>query len=501
MSKKPNIIYFLWDHHAFYGYGEMAGGPKIIRPNSERIARQGVEFTKAYTACPLCCPARRTMLTGLYPHNHGEIKNGTNHKYDRETYLEKLKDVGYNLFYIGKWHAGRGTAHQFGCEGFNYNGYGNPYLTPEYKDYLKEIDLPPFEVRIKHSFLDPNESYNKTLKIYEGELHMPEFSSLSEHAVGIMTTPKETHEAFFLAHLARKRLEAISISKDPSPFHLRIDFWGPHQPYYVPKEYYDIYNPKAIPELPSFRDDLGNKPNIYRSNHDSKISNNGELIIPNPLDWKIWQEVLACNYAHQTLIDDAMGIILDKIEELGFMENSMIILSSDHGDAVGSYGGNFDKDAYMPETMVHIPFMISFPEIITKGSKSDKLVSNIDLAPTILDAAGTNFSDPIDGISLLSLFKGENPDWREELMVQTHGHYIKHLGRAVLHDRYKYIFNEDDMDELYDLTSDPHELDNLINNPKFDEILKTMKQKLKILRNNANDDITKRMIKGKRLKK
>ena len=190
MSKKPNIIYLLWDHHAFYGHGEMIGGPKIIRPNSERIARQGVEFTKAYTACPLCCPARRTMLTGLYPHNHGEIKNETNHKYDRETYLEKLKEVGYNLFYIGKWHAGRGTAHQFGCEGFNYTGYGNPYLTPEYQAYLKEKDLPPFEVRIKHSFLDPNEPYNQTLKIYEGELHKPEFSSLSEHAVGIMTTPK-----------------------------------------------------------------------------------------------------------------------------------------------------------------------------------------------------------------------------------------------------------------------------------------------------------------------
>ena len=501
MSKRPNIIYLLWDHHAYYDHGESVEGPKILRPNSERIAKLGVEFTRAYTACPLCCPARRTMLTGLYPHNHGEIKNDTNHKYDREVYLEKLKEVGYKLFYIGKWHAGRGTAHQFGCEGFNYKGYGNPYLTPEYQAYLKEKDLPPFEVRIMHSFLDPDEPYNQALKIYEGELHKPEFLSLSEHAVGIMTTPKETHEAFFLAHLACRRLESLAESGNSSPFHLRIDFWGPHQPYYVPQEYYDMYDPKAIPELPSFRDDLNNKPRIYRCNHDSKISEKGKLITPNPLDWEIWQEVLACNYAHQTLVDAAMGLILDKLEELGFSENTMLILSSDHGDAVGSYGGHFDKDAYMPETMIRVPFIISYPEVIPKNIKSDKLVSNIDLAPTILDAAGTNFSDPVDGVNLLSLFKEKMPEWREELMVQTHGHYIEHLGRAVLYDRYKYIFNEGDMDELYDLTSDPHELNNLINIPKYDNILKIMKEKLHKLRIKAEDNITKSMIKGRRLKK
>ncbi|MBD3215503.1 MAG: sulfatase-like hydrolase/transferase, partial [Candidatus Lokiarchaeota archaeon] len=108
MTPKPNLVYILNDHHAYYGHGKKVNGPEIKRPNLNRLANEGVKFTRAYTACPLCGPARRTMLTGLFPHNHGEIKNETNHKYDRELYLERLKKEDYELFYFGKWHAGRG---------------------------------------------------------------------------------------------------------------------------------------------------------------------------------------------------------------------------------------------------------------------------------------------------------------------------------------------------------------------------------------------------------
>ena len=501
MSEKPNIVYILWDHHAYHGHGEMVGGPKILRPNSERIARQGVEFTRAYTACPLCCPARRTMLTGLYPHNHGEIKNDTNHKYDTEVYLTKLRSAGYRNYYIGKWHAGKGTAHQFGCEGFNYNGYGNPLITPEYQEYLKDMNLPPFQVRINHSFVHPNGPFNKTLKIYEGELHSPDFVMMSEHATGIMTTPKETHEAFFLAYLACKRLENIANSNDSSPFHLRLDFWGPHQPYYVPQEYYDKYDPKSISELPSFNSNLENKPKIYKRNFDYPISKNGKLIYPNPYSWDIWQEVLACNYAQQTLVDEAMGLVIDKLDELNLSDNTMCILSSDHGDSVASHGGHFDKDAFMPEEMIKIPFIMRYPGIIPEGIKNDKLVSNLDLAPTILDAAETHFDESIDGRSILPLFREESPAWRTHLMTQTHGHYTTHLGRALITDQYKYIYNENDMDELYDLKNDTFEMNNLINNENYSEILKTMKTKLQAERTRVHDDITKRMIIGRRLKR
>ena len=290
MSKKPNIIYILNDHQAYYNHGEMVGGPKIQRPNIERLAREGIKFTRAYTACPLCGPARRTMLTGLFPHNHGEIKNETNHKYDRELYLTTLANASYKNYYFGKWHAGRGTALDFQCEGFSCRAYGNPYITPEYKKYIKKRKLPYFQVRIQHSFMDPKSNFTKVHGIKKGELHSPKFANLSTHSTGIMTTPKETHEAVFIANLACDKLREITESGNSKPFHMRIDFWGPHQPYFAPQEYLDLYNPRDIPELPSFNENLKDKPKIYKSNHDFPISENGQLIYPNPLPWEnVWQ--------------------------------------------------------------------------------------------------------------------------------------------------------------------------------------------------------------------
>ncbi|MEJ2279161.1 MAG: sulfatase-like hydrolase/transferase [Candidatus Lokiarchaeota archaeon] len=127
MKKKPNILFILEDHQAYYGHGELGNGPKIHRPNYERVASNGVEFINSYTCCPLCGPARRTILTGLYPHKHGEIKNESNEKYTHENYLQKLSEVGYHNFYFGKWHAGKGNALDFGCEGFSVSRYGNPW--------------------------------------------------------------------------------------------------------------------------------------------------------------------------------------------------------------------------------------------------------------------------------------------------------------------------------------------------------------------------------------
>ena len=501
LKKQPNIIYILNDHQAFYGHGEIAGGPKIHRPNINRLANEGIQFTRAYTACPLCGPARRTMLTGLFPHNHGEIKNETNHKYDKELYLTTLANAGYKNYYYGKWHAGRGTALDFQSEGFSCRAYGNPYITPEYKEYITKHSLPNFQVKIQHSFIEPESNYAKALGIKKGHLHSPKFAALSTHTTGVMTTPKETHEAFFLASLACSKLREIAEGGNSKPFHMRVDFWGPHQPYYATQEYLDLYDYKDIPELPSFNDNLESKPNIYKSNHDYPISKNGQLIYPNPLPWEdVWQKVLALNYAQQTLVDAAGGMVLDTLEEVGLTEDTMIIWSLDHGDSVGSYGGHFDKDAFMPEVMVHVPMAIRYPDVIPAGQVCDKLVSNIDLAPTILDAAGTSFNEAIDGQSLLPLCRQQDLEWREDLMCETHGHYINHLGRLVVTDRYKYVWNDGDMDELYDLKEDPFELKNLISSTEYANVLKDMKTRLAKWRQKTGDIVTKDMIKGKWLR-
>jgi arylsulfatase A-like enzyme len=499
---KPNIVFILNDHQAFYGHGEMAGGPKIQRPNFEKLASEGVEFTRAYTCCPLCAPARRSMLNGVFPHKHKEYTNMSFHEFEYETYLEKLAKEGYKNYYYGKWHAGPGTALDHQCEGFNYRDFNNPYTKPEYKEYLEKNNLPQFEVRIKHNFMDSkNNLWGKIgIKVKVGELHKVEGDACNEHCTGVMTTPKETHEAFFLAELACEKLRELAKSGNEEPFHLRVDFWGPHQPYYATQEFIDLYPPETIPEYPNFSDDLKNKPKVYKAEYNHPLHKTGRLIIPNPLPWSVWQEVCAINYAQQTLIDEAAGLILDTLKELGLSDNTFVIWTSDHGDGLACHGGHFDKDSYMPEEMMRIPMTIKFPGKITAGLKSDKLVSNIDLAPTFLDLAGASFSHEVDGRSLLSLITQENAEWEEDLMCGTQGHFTAHLGRVVYTDRYKYIWNDRDKDELYDLEEDPFELNNLIKDDNYVEILTDLKSRLEKWRKKTSDTMTVRDVRRDRIR-
>ena len=502
MPQKPNIVYLLNDHQTYYLHGEVAGAPKIQKPNFEKLAAKGVEFIRSYTCCPLCAPARRTMLTGLFPHTHRELTNLSFHEFENETYLEKLAEVGYKNYYYGKWHAGPGTALDHECEGFSYPDYNNPYTKPEYAEYLKKYDLPHFEVRIQRSFSEPNSDFNRRLgiNIVPGELHKIEGAACTESATGIMTTPKESHEAFFLADLACERLRKIAQEGNKEPFHLRVDFWGPHQPYYATQEFLNLYPPESIPEYPNFRDDLQNKPKTYRSERNYPLNKLGKIIIPSPLPWSEWQKVLALCYAQQTLIDEAAGHILDTLDELGLSDNTLIIWTTDHGDSVACHGGHFDKDAYMPEEMMRVPIALSFPGVVPAGQKSEKLVSTIDVAPTILDAAGTSFTNPVHGQSILQICKNEDAEWREDLMCETNGHFSVHIGRMILKDQYKYVWNERDMDELYDLNKDPYEMNNLIDDEGHQEILVDMKTRLEKWRQKTKDDMTRRILRKDRVK-
>lgn len=502
MTQKPNIVFLLNDHQTFYGHGERVGGPKIIKPHFERLAKEGMEFTRAYTCCPLCAPARRSMLTGLFPHTHGELSNKSFNPFSNETYLDKLAEAGYKNYYFGKWHAGPGTAYDHRCEGFSYPGYNNPYTKAEYKKYLKENNLPHFQVRLQRSFNDPKTKYGKIhqSRIQSGELHSLDRATCNEHTVGIMGTPKETHEAFFLGHLACEKIKEIAKSETKEPFHLRVDFWGPHQPYFATQEYLDKYPPENIPELPSFRESLENKPSLYKFERNFPLHEGGKIIYPNPLPWSEWQKVLAMNYAQQTLIDEAGGLILDALDEFGFRDNTLVMWSTDHGDALGCHGGHFDKDTYMPEEMMRIPLAVRYPNVISAGQKSEKLVSNLDLPLTFLEVAGARFSNAVHGKSFLPICVNKNEEWREDLMCETNEHFTINIGRMIVTDQYKYISNDKDMDELYDLKNDPFELKNLVYDQKYKEVLIDMNNRLEKWRQKTNDKITRKTIRDERVR-
>jgi arylsulfatase A-like enzyme len=315
-----------------------------------------------------------------------------------------------------------------------------------------------------------------------------------------MGTPKETHEAFFLGHLACEKIKEIAKSETKEPFHLRVDFWGPHQPYFATQEYLDKYPPENIPELPSFRESLENKPSLYKFERNFPLHEGGKIIYPNPLPWSEWQKVLAMNYAQQTLIDEAGGLILDALDEFGFRDNTLVMWSTDHGDALGCHGGHFDKDTYMPEEMMRIPLAVRYPNVISAGQKSEKLVSNLDLPLTFLEVAGARFSNAVHGKSFLPICVNKNEEWREDLMCETNGHFTINIGRMIVTDQYKYISNDKDMDELYDLKNDPFELKNLVYDQKYKEVLIDMNNRLEKWRQKTNDKITRKTIGDERVR-
>ncbi len=475
----PNIVMLVNDHQAYYRHG-WDGGVRPLTPNFDRLASQGVLFQRAYAAAPLCGPARRTLLTGLYPHNHRNYHNYTDAPYEHELYLQLLAQAGYRNFYFGKWHAGPGTALDFGCQGFSDTDYGNPYITPTYHQYLQRHNLPPAEHLVERIFW--NETFASMFPdLQEGARYRCRQAWCGEHAVGLTLTPKETHESFFLANLACQALTELAANPAAGPFHLRVDFWGPHQPHFPTPQFADLYNPADIPEYGSFRDDLRLKPDLYFEDSNRPLADeNQRFRIPSPLPWSEWQKIIARAYAHITMVDAAGGLILEALERLGLAQNTLVIWTADHGDALASHGGRFDKGSYMTEEVIRVPLAMRYPGVIPPGSRSAALVCSTDLPPTVLQAAGIQFQTPVDGRSLLSLARGQADPKRADIMVETYGHgYGRyHVGRALLTERYKYCTYRGQLDELYDLQQDPYELNNLIHSPLHQDLLQQLRERL-----------------------
>ncbi len=488
MSKKPNILLLVNDHQAYYRHG-WDGGIKPLTPNLDRISNEGSLFNRAYTTTPLCSPSRRTMLTGLYPHNHHNYYNYTDSPYDHEIYLDLLAKEGYKNFYFGKWHAGPGTGLDFNCKGFSDTDYGNPYIHLSYKEYLKRNSLPQAQHHVIRHFW--NEAFRQQFpKLKDNTTYRCEYAWCGELAVGLTETPKETHESFFLANLACDALTDLAKNKDEKPFHISVNFWGPHHPHFPTSEFVNLYNSKDIIEYGSFSDTLIRKPQLFLHDFKKPLSDkNNHFRTPSPLSWEEWQQIIVLAYAHITMVDAAGGMIIDKLFDLGLDENTIVIWTADHGDGLASHGGQFDKGTYVTEEVMRVPLAVRWPEAISPHQIINEIICNIDLAPTILDMAGIKFTKPIDGQSWLPLLKNQKTSWREALLTESfgHGYGVHHIVRAIHSGEYKYIYNHGQINELYHLGNDQFELNNLVDDTNYKNILDEMILKLKELQADTGD--------------
>ena len=238
-----------------------------------------------------------------------------------------------------------------------------------------------------------------------------------------------------------------------SPFFIRWDSSEPHLPNIVPEPYASLYPPEAIAPWPSFPDPLSGKPYMQAQQR--------RTWGVDAWSWEDWAPVVARYLGEISLLDAQIGRVLDGLERLGLAENTLVVYSTDHGDLCGGHG-MVDKHYVMYDDVVHVPLIARWPGRIAAGSTCDAFVSHsIDLASTFCDAAGVRIPSTFRGQSLLPLFAGSQENGREDIFSVYHGNQFGLYSQRMVRDRrWKVVWNATAEDELYDLETDPGEVNN-----------------------------------------
>ncbi|MCI1983618.1 MAG: sulfatase-like hydrolase/transferase [Bifidobacteriaceae bacterium] len=464
-----NIITFMTDQHRIDTLGCM-GNVHAQTPNIDRLAAEGCLFNKGFTPSAICTPARSSMLTGKLPFKHQTLANPEwNIAYTAAlpvtawTYTQELRDHGYNVGMVGKYHCGTNLPDKFGCDDDTFWGAENPVANEQYVAWLKENNLPPVGAH----------------DIWRGELpgHRP------GHIIAArLEQPEEATFERFIADrsIARLRQYAADYKDSGKPFSLDVHFFGPHLPYFLPDEWFDLIDPNDVVLPPSFGDTLIGKPQVQENYavYWSTSSFNNEQ----------WKKLIAVYWGYVSMIDFEIGRILDVARELGLMDDTAMFFTADHGEFTGSHRLN-DKGPAMYDDIYRIPYIARIPGL-THGTECNEYVSLIDIPATVLDIAGLDTTKVEDGRSLALLAAGKPVNgWRKNIVCEFHGHHFPLQQRMVRTDDYKLIVSHESIDELYDLRQDPWELNNVYTAPAYDDVRRTLAAELYNQLHERGDDV------------
>ncbi|WP_159885638.1 sulfatase-like hydrolase/transferase [Paenibacillus puerhi] len=444
-GKRPNILVLITDQQRA---DTITSDTPCEMPNMDMIKKKGVQFKRAYTTNAICSPARASLMTGLYPSRHGMVDcTHTVEPYRADLkpnlpmWSQQLRESGYTGGYFGKWHVERTEKlDTFGFDRYLFND------SEEYKSYRNGLGM---EVR---NYIDKKVVHHNG---YRDRIFY-----------GVHDEPEEASEPYFLYQQGISFIQDMASSD--KPWFSVISTLEPHDPFIVPKAFYDKYDPEKISLPESYDDDLQNKPGLYR-----RLKS-----VWKDLSETDVRKAIACYYASCSLIDSQIGRILQALSETGQLDNTYIIFTSDHGELLGAHG-LFLKGVPAYEEVYNIPLVISGPHI--EPTVSEAFVSLVDLAPTICEVTGSNVMPLIDGSSLQPLLTGEadlNAFPWNEAYAEFHGQRFFYTQRIVWHDKFKYIFNGFDFDELYDLQADPDERVNLAENQDYSDILEEMAKRM-----------------------
>ncbi|GAB5402744.1 MAG: sulfatase [Aureliella sp.] len=431
-AKPRNVVFILSDDHRYDAMSFM-GHPFAKTPHMDAMAKNGAHLKNAFVTTSLCSPSRASILTGLYTFRHRVIDNQRLVPEGTQFFPQYLQHAGYTTGFVGKWHMG--AASDAPRPGFDFwvsfKGQGQYY--------------------------PPNDKY-----------------TINDNGKRVK------QDGYITSVLTRRAVDFLeSQSGSDKPFFLYLSHKAVHGPF-TPEPKYKGSLADGPFELPKSGEKLANNlKNRPRWLLDQRNSWHG---VDFPLHTGDSVEAIYKSYCEALRsVDDSIGTVMQQLKKMGIHDETLVIYMGDNGYMFGEHGLIDKRVAY--ETSSRVPMIIQCPELFDGGSVVEQVVANIDIAPTVLEAMGLKKPAHMDGQSFLPLAQGKSIPWRDYFLYvyyweqnypQTPTHF------CLRGDQYKYTtyYGLWDSDELFDIQADPDEQNNLIYDPKFQQIAKDMQNRL-----------------------
>ncbi len=440
MPRRPNVLWLMTDQHNANCLS-CAGHPNVRTPSIDRIAARGVRFTRAFANNPICSPSRISFITGQYLHTHGMF--GNDHaewpEPNPDTLACLFRRYGYQTGLFGKSHMVR-RWDEDGFEVIRYTDLADALrddpLTSHYFRYLDDRGL--------------SELYE------EGSIKRGQEYTMDGSAPACL--PYEHSIEAFTGDETMRFLESRDESR---PFFVHMTFQRPHAPIAPAEEHFELYDPEEM-VLPDnafdyFENGFAGKPEWMRK----RLANGCGYPLADPSPDRL-KRCLASYYALITAIDGEIGRVLQKLEECGELENTVILFTADHGDFAGEHG-LFHKNFGIYDSIQRVPFILSWPGG-PRGTECDAIVESVDWYPTLCGLCDVPMPDGREGTDLLPVVAGDAPG-RNAAFCEWYWGANNGKVMAIRTDDYRLVFYPDGDGELYCHRSDPGETNNLWGQP------------------------------------
>ncbi len=496
---KPNILLITSDQQHWNTLGCL--NSEISTPNLDRLASEGMLCNRAYCPNPTCTPTRASIITGKYPSQHGAWTLGTKLSEKEHTIGEDFSAANYKTALIGKAHF------QPLKETEEYKSLES-YPIMQDLEFWKEFNGPFYgfdhiELARNHT-VEPHIGQHYALWLEEKgcdnwrDYFRPPTGNLDKNARHKWDIPEKYHYNAWIAERTNALLQEYKDNEEN--FLLWASFFDPHPPYFVPEPWDVMYDPEKV-----------TVPSIVEGEHDNNPPH-FQLTQQEDPDFSAWAETgysthgllshlisrkdlakdIAVYYGMVSMMDSYIGKILDKLDELGLAEKTLVVFTTDHGHLYGHHGMNA-KGPFHYEDLIRVPFIARYPRVIPSGERSDALLSLVDLAPTFLNMVGLDIPCEMTGVDQGPVLSGRMKTQRDHVVVENrHEPTSIHL-KTYIDERYKItIYYNQEYGEIFDLHQDPGEVNNLWN----DNNLKTKLLKKLIFAEMGKEPISMPRISG-----